>query len=96
MAVATVTQRGRSGFSSAAAAIARRDAAHRPEHRRGGTPAIDIRTTRYSCYAVGRQKRKRIEEPFGWAKMIGRSARPMLRGASKLDLKFTLTMAAIC
>jgi len=29
---------------------------------------------------VSQQKRKRIEEPFGWGKTIGGLARPMLRG----------------
>ena len=45
-------------------------------------------------YAVSQQKRKRVEEPFGWGKTIGGLARPMLRGVKKLDFKFTLTMAA--
>ena len=40
------------------------------------------------------EKRKRVEEPFGWGKTIGGLARPMLRGVKKLDFKFTLTMAA--
>jgi transposase len=56
--------------------------------------AIDGRTTRHPGYAVSQQKRKRIEEPFGWGKMIGGLARPMLRGAARLGFKFTLTMAA--
>jgi hypothetical protein len=45
-------------------------------------------------YAISQQKRKRTEEPFGWAKTIGGLARPMLRGAARLRFKFTLTMAA--
>ena len=45
-------------------------------------------------YAISQQKRKRAEEPFGWAKTIGGLARPMLRGARRLGFKFTLTMAA--
>lgn len=56
--------------------------------------AIDGRTTRHPDYAVSQQKRKRIEEPFGWGKTIGGLARPMLRGAARLGFKFTLTMAA--
>jgi IS5 family transposase len=56
--------------------------------------AIDGRTTRHPGYAVSQQKRKRIEEPFGWGKTIGGLARPMLRGAARLGFKFTLTMAA--
>ena len=56
--------------------------------------AIDRRTTRHPGYAVSQQKRKRVEEPFGWGKSIGGLARPMLRGARKLAFKFTLTMAS--
>jgi transposase len=56
--------------------------------------AIDGRTTRHLGYAVSQQKRKRIEEPFGWGKTIGGLARPMLRGAARIGFKFTLTMAA--
>jgi hypothetical protein len=42
---------------------------------------------------VSQQKRKRIEQSFGWGKTIGGLARPMLRGVKKLGFKFTLTMA---
>src|SRR5262249_3931036 len=56
--------------------------------------AIDGRTNRHCGYEVSQQKRKRVEEPFGWGKTIGGLARPMLRGVKKLDFKFTLTMAA--
>ena len=56
--------------------------------------AIDQRTTRHRGYEISQQKRKRVEEPFGWGKTIGGLARPMLRGEKKLDFKFTLTMAA--
>ena len=56
--------------------------------------AIDCRTTRHCGYKISQQKRKRVEEPFGWGKTIGGLARPMLRGVKKLDFKFTLTMAA--
>jgi hypothetical protein len=50
--------------------------------------------TRHPGYAISPQKRKRTEEPFGWAKTIGGLARPMLRGVARLRFKFTLTMAA--
>jgi len=56
--------------------------------------AIDGRTIRHCGYEVSQQKRKRVEEPFGWGKTIGGLARPMLRGVKKLDFKFTMTMAA--
>jgi Transposase DDE domain len=56
--------------------------------------AIDGRTTRHAGYETSQQKRKRVEEPFGWGKTIGGLARPMLRGIKKLDFKFIWTMAA--
>jgi Transposase DDE domain len=58
-----------------------------------GRRSVDARTTRHPGYAVSQQKRKRIEEPFGWGKTIGGLARPMLRGVKKLGFEFTLTMA---
>jgi Transposase DDE domain len=65
--------------------------AQNSSHRRS---AIDGRTTRHAGYGISQQKRKQVEEPFGWGKSIGGLARPMLRGLKKLDFKFTLTMAA--
>ena len=56
--------------------------------------AIDRRTTRHAGYAVSQQKRKRIEESFGWGKTIGGLARPMFRGVARLRFKFMLTMAS--
>ena len=37
--------------------------------------AIDGRTVRHCGYEVSQQKRKRVEEPFGWGKTIGGLAR---------------------
>jgi transposase len=67
---------------------------HIAQNISGRRSAIDARTTRHPGYAVSQQKRKRIEEPFGWGKTIGGLARPMLRGAKKLGFKFILTMAS--
>jgi transposase len=67
---------------------------HVAQNTSNRTSAIDARTTRHPGYAVSQKKRKRIEEPFGWAKTIGGLARPMLRGTARLRFKFTLTMAA--
>ena len=67
---------------------------HVAQNTSGRRSAIDHRTTRHAGYAVSQQKRKRVEEPFGWGKTIGGLARPMLRGVKKLDFKFILTMAA--
>jgi transposase len=67
---------------------------HIAQNTSGRYSAIDGRTTRHAGYAISQQKRKRVEEPFGWGKTIGGLARPMLRGVKKLDFKFIWTMAA--
>ena len=67
---------------------------HIAQNTTNRSSAIDTRTTRHPGYAISQQKRKRTEEPFGWAKTIGGLARPMLRGAARLRFKFTFTMVA--
>jgi hypothetical protein len=37
---------------------------------------IDWRTTRHRGHAAGQRIRKRIEEAFGWIKMIARQEKP--------------------
>lgn len=56
--------------------------------------AIDARTTRHAGYALSQKRRKKIEEPFGWAKTIGGMAQTVLRGIERVRARFTLTMAA--
>jgi len=56
--------------------------------------AIDGRTTRHASYAISQRKRKLVEEPFGWGKVIGPLAKTMLRGLDRVGAQFTLTMAA--
>ncbi|WP_042876485.1 IS5 family transposase [Cupriavidus necator] len=45
-------------------------------------------------YAVSQQKRKLIEQGFGWAKTVGRMRQVMVRGLKKVDQMFVLSMAA--
>ena len=45
-------------------------------------------------YAISQQKRKLIEQGFGWAKLIGPIRQVMVRGLDKVDQLFVLTMAA--
>ena len=45
-------------------------------------------------YAISIQKRKLIEQGFGWAKTVGRMRQVMVRGLQKVDQMFVLTMAA--
>jgi transposase len=61
---------------------------------RNGGSAIDARTTRHVGYEISQHKRKRIEQCFGWGKVVGPIRQVMVRGLYKVDQVFTLTMAA--
>jgi hypothetical protein len=56
--------------------------------------AIDGRTTRHEGYALSQKRRKKIEEPFGWAKTVGGMAQTMYRGVERVRSRFILTMVA--
>ncbi len=56
--------------------------------------AIDGRTIRHEGYALSQKHRKKIEEPFGWAKTVGGMAQTMYRGIERVRSRFILTMAA--
>lgn len=56
--------------------------------------AIDGRTTQHPSYAVSQRRRKKIEEPFGWAKTVGGMAQTVHRGLDRVRAQFTMTMAA--
>ena len=45
-------------------------------------------------YVISQQKRKLIEQGFGWAKFIGPIRQVMVRGLKRVDQLFVLTMAA--
>jgi hypothetical protein len=62
--------------------------ASKPRHS-----AIDGRTNRHSGYAVSQKRRKKIEEPLGWAKTVGSMAQTMLCGTERPGAQFTMTMA---
>jgi transposase len=56
--------------------------------------AIDERTTRHAGYEVSQRKRKRVEQSFGWMKMVGMLKKVKLRGIDKVGWLFTFTGAA--
>jgi transposase len=56
--------------------------------------AIDERTTRHAGYEVSQRKRKRVEQSFGWMKMVGMLRKVKLRGIEKVGWLFTFTGAA--
>ena len=62
--------------------------------RKARHSAIDGRTTRHAGYAASQKRRKKIEEPFGWAKTVGGMAQTTLQGVERVRARFTLTMAA--
>ena len=55
--------------------------------------AIDGRTTRHPGYAVSQQRRKRVEEIFGWAKTIGLCRQTRHRGLRRVGWMFTFALA---
>ena len=56
--------------------------------------AIDGRTTQHAGYALSQRCRKKIEEPFGWAKTVGGMAQTLHRGLDRVRAQFTMTMSA--
>jgi transposase len=61
---------------------------------RPGGSAIDQRTTRHAGYRISQQKRKRIEECFGWLKTIALLRKVRHRGLAKVDWIFAFACAA--
>jgi transposase len=62
--------------------------------KRAGGSAIDGRTTRHQGYRISQQKRKRIEEVFGWLKTVGMLRKTRHRGLLKVGWVFTFAAAA--
>ena len=56
--------------------------------------AIDGRTTRHAGYTVSQQKRKLIEQVFGWMKTVGGLRKLRHRGGELVDWIVTFTAAA--
>ncbi len=56
--------------------------------------AIDGRTTRHPGYAISQQKRKLIEQVFGWMKTVGGLRKLRHRGGALVDWILTFTAAA--
>jgi len=67
---------------------------HVAQNNKGRRSAIDGRTTRHAGYAISQQKRKRVEEIFGWMKTVGGMRKLRHRGLDLVGWMFTLTAAA--
>jgi hypothetical protein len=63
-------------------------------HAQRHQSAIDRRTTRHPGYAVSQRQRKRVEEIFGWSKVIGLGRKLRHRGRATVGWVFTFTTAA--
>ncbi len=63
----------------------------RNDNRTGGS-AIDGRTSRHIGYEISQRIRKRVEEPFGWGKSVGMIRQIKVRGLSKVNSVFMMTM----
>ena len=64
-----------------------------PETAHRGS-AIDARTTRHPGYAVSQQKRKLVEQCFGWMKTVGLLRKLRHRGGARVNWTFIFTAAA--
>jgi len=73
---------------------ARQVTPHVAQHTTGRTSAIDGWTTRHPGYAVSQQRRKRVEEVFGWLKTVGLLRKVKLRGVQRVGWLFTFAVAA--
>jgi transposase len=60
--------------------------------KRPGGSAIDGRTSRHESYQISQRSRKRVEEPFGWGKTVGLIRQIKVRGLSKVNSVFMMTM----
>jgi transposase len=67
---------------------------HVAQNNKGRKSAIDGRTTRQPGYAVSQQKRKRVEEIFGWMKTVGGMRKLRHRGLPLVGWMFTFAAAA--
>jgi transposase len=67
---------------------------HVAQHTTKRRSAIDGRTTRHPGYAISQQKRKLVEQGFGWMKTIGGLRKLRHRSGPLVQWIFTFTAAA--
>jgi len=67
---------------------------HVAQNTSGRRSAVPGEIANTEGYSISQQKRKLIEQGFGWAKSIGNMRQVMVRGLQKVDQMFVLTMAA--
>ena len=67
---------------------------HVAQNTSGRRSAVPDAIAQTDGYAISQQKRKLMEQGFGWAKTIGQIRQMMVRGLERVDQMFLLTMAA--
>ena len=67
---------------------------HVAQNTSGRRSAVPDAIAQTDGYAVSQQKRKLIEQGFGWAKTVSGIRQVMVRGLERVDQLFVLTMAA--
>ena len=67
---------------------------HVAQNTAGRASAVPDEIATTVGYAISQQKRKLIEQGFGWAKTAGNIRQVMVRGIERVDQMFVLTMAA--
>ena len=67
---------------------------HVAQNKSGRSSAVPDAIAQSVGFGISQQKRKLIEQGFGWAKTIGRMRQVMVRGIKRVDQMFVLTMSA--
>jgi transposase len=67
---------------------------HVAQNNKKRKSAIDGRTTRHVGYGISQQRRKRVEEIFGWMKTVGGMRKLRHRGLELVGWMFTFAAAA--
>ncbi|MFB9984668.1 IS5 family transposase [Mesorhizobium kowhaii] len=67
---------------------------HVAQNTNGRRSSIDRRTTRHGGYAVSQRIRKRIEEAFGWIKVVAGQQKTKYRGRDRVGWAFIFAAAA--
>jgi transposase len=62
------------------------------QNKSGRQSAVPDAVAASEGYEISQEKRKRIEQGFGWAKTVGHMRQVLVRGLEKVDQMFVLTM----
>jgi transposase len=67
---------------------------HVAQNTSNRSSAIDRRTAQHLGYEISQRKRKRVEQSFGWMKIVGMLKKVKLRGLEKVSWLFTFVGVA--